>query len=258
MIGHTDGRDGGGRVVQGSAAMDSRVVDASALLGRRSADPVDRALRDEIALCNARFESTPAGDVVAWAVERFGTGLVLSCSFQESVLIDLAVRVQPDIAIVFLDTGSHFDETLSFVEAIRQRYDLNLTVTQPIPGAEAHPCGSAHCCEFRKVRPLRAALEGRQAWMTGLKRSDAPTRRLSPIVSYDDVFDVVKINPLATWTHEDLLRYARAHGIPEHPLRANGYVSIGCAPTTQPVTDGEHPRAGRWSDTDRIECGLHP
>ena len=123
---------------------------------------------------SAAFETAPAGAVLAWAVERFGPKLALSCSFQEAVLIDLAVAVDPDIEVVFLDTGSHFEETLEYVEAVRARYDLNLTVAHPVAGAEAHPCGTAQCCEFRKVRPLRAALAGKDAWVTGLKRVRRP------------------------------------------------------------------------------------
>ncbi len=233
------------------------VVDNRTRLATLAVDPAVTALREEMADRSAAFETAPAGLVVAWAAERFGARLAMSCSFQEAVLIDIATRVVPDIEVVFLDTGSHFDETLAYVEEVRARYDLNLTVARPADGAEAHPCGTAQCCEFRKVRPLRQALAGKEAWMTGLKRADAPTRRHAPIVSYDDAWGMVKINPLATWTHDDLVGYAADHGIPEHPLRSEGYVSIGCAPTTRPVVDGEHHRAGRWSDSDKVECGLH-
>src|SRR5664279_2880857 len=140
---------------------------------------------------SAVFESAPAGSIVAWAVERFGTRLALACSFQEAVLIDIAVKVDPTIEVVFLDTGSHFPETLEYVETIRQRYDLNLTVTKPVAGAEEWPCGTAQCCEFRKVRPMKQAMVDKEAWMTGLKRTDAPTRRNAPIVAYDDNLSLI-------------------------------------------------------------------
>jgi phosphoadenosine phosphosulfate reductase len=205
----------------------------------------------------AAFETAPAGLIVAWAVERFGSRLAMAASFQDAVLIDIAVSVDPKIEVVFLDTGSHFPETLEYVETIRSRYDLNLTVTRPVAGAEQWPCGSAQCCEFRKVRPLKQALVGKDAWMTGVKRVDAPTRREAPIVTYDENWGMVKVNPLATWTDEDVAGYAADHDIPEHPLVAKGYLSIGCAPTTRPVSIGEDPRAGRWSDSDKVECGLH-
>jgi phosphoadenosine phosphosulfate reductase len=214
-------------------------------------------LRAEMAEQSAAFESAPAGLVLAWAVERFGKKLALSCSFQDAVLIDIANAVAPDIEVVFLDTGSHFPETLEYVETVRARYDLNLTVTHPVAGAELWPCGSATCCEFRKVRPLKQALAGKEAWVTGLKRVDAPTRRDAPILSFEDGWGMVKINPLATWSDDDIAGYAADHGLPEHPLMSKGYLSIGCAPTTRPVADGEDPRAGRWADSDKVECGLH-
>jgi phosphoadenosine phosphosulfate reductase len=214
-------------------------------------------LRDEVDERSADFESAPAGLVVAWAVERFGAKLAVAHSFQDAVLIDLAVAVDPGIEVVFLDTGSHFPETLEYVETIRARYDLNLTVTKPVEGAEQWPCGTAECCEFRKVRPLKQALVHKEAWMTGLKRVDALTRREAPIVAYDDNWGMVKVNPLATWTEQDVAGYAADHGIPAHPLMSRGYLSIGCAPTTRPVSIGENPRAGRWADSDKVECGLH-
>jgi len=214
-------------------------------------------LRAELAERSAALETAPAGAVVAWAVERFGTGLAYACSFQDAVLVDLAVAVDPTIEVVFLDTGAHFPETLAYVEAVRERYGLRLTVTRPGAGAEAWPCGSARCCEERKVRPLRDALTGRAAWLTGLKRVDAPTRAAAPVVAYDDRWGMVKVNPLATWSDQDIAGYEADHDLPRHPLASQGYRSIGCAPTTRPVADGEDPRAGRWAGTGKVECGLH-
>ncbi len=214
-------------------------------------------LRAELDEQSVAFETAPAGLILAWAVERFGLELAVASSFQDAVLIDIAVGVDPSIEVVFLDTGSHFPETLDFVETIRQRYDLNLTVTEPAAGADRWPCGSAQCCEYRKVRPLKQALAGKAAWATGLKRVDAPTRRDAAIVSYDESWGLVKVNPLATWTEQDVAGYTADHGIPQHPLLSRGYLSIGCAPTTRAVGEGEDPRAGRWSDSDKVECGLH-
>lgn len=220
-------------------------------------DDQQAALRTELADRSTAFESAPAGAVIAWAVERFGSKLALACSFQDAVIVDLAVAADPSLEVVFLDTEAHFPETLDYVEAIRMRYDLNLTTTTPVDGAAEWPCGSAQCCELRKVRPLEVALAGKQAWLTGLKRVDAPTRSAAPIVSYDDAWGMVKINPLATWTDQDIAGYEADHGIPRHPLLSQGYLSIGCAPTTRPVAEGEDPRAGRWSGTGKVECGLH-
>ena len=214
---------------------------------------------EELAALSAEFETAPAGTVVRWAVETFGTSLVLAASFEDIVLVDLATNVAPEIEVIFLDTKAHFPETLSFVESIRDRYGLNLTVTTPGPDAAAHPCGSANCCQFRKVEPLRRALSesGARAWLTSLKRSDGPTRASAPIVSWDAAFGLVKVNPLATWTQDDIASYLADRGLPEHPLIPRGYRSIGCAPTTRPVAMDEDPRAGRWSGLDKSECGLH-
>jgi len=210
-----------------------------------------------LASASADLETAPARRVIEWAVDRFGHDLVLAASFQDAVIIDLATAVDPGLEIVFLDTGFHFPETLAFVEQLRAHYGLNLTVTHPGPEAAAAPCGSPNCCALRKVAPLRAALAGKRAWLTGLKRVDAPTRAEAPIVSWDDTFSLVKINPLAAWTEEDIAAYETDHRLPVHPLLARGYRSIGCAPTTRPVAADEDPRAGRWSDSDKVECGLH-
>ena len=214
-------------------------------------------LLDELASVNAALELAPAGKVIEWALERFGGSVVLACSFQDVVIVDLLHAQDPTIEVVFLDTEAHFPETLEMVELSRARYGLNLTVTKPGPGAEAWPCGTARCCELRKVEPLRGVLAGRSAWITGLKRVDAPTRAGIAVVGFDDSFGLVKINPLATWTDEDIASYEADHDLPVHPLIAKGYRSIGCAPTTMAVAEGEDPRAGRWAGSDKTECGLH-
>jgi phosphoadenosine phosphosulfate reductase len=215
------------------------------------------SLLEELADVDARLEHAPPSKVLDWAVERFGSSLAVAASFQDLVLIDLAVDADPNMEILFLDTEAHFPETLDFVEEARRRYELNLTVTRPGPEAAAWPCGTERCCALRKVEPLRRAVSGKGAWITGLKRVDAPTRSAAPIVSWDDSFGLVKINPLATWTEDDIDCYVADHQLPSHPLRSRGYVSIGCAPTTRPVAEGEDPRSGRWADSGKTECGLH-
>ncbi|HVB14596.1 MAG TPA: phosphoadenylyl-sulfate reductase [Candidatus Dormibacteraeota bacterium] len=204
-----------------------------------------------------RLERAGAEETIRWAVGRFGCGVALACSFQDCVIVDLAVGVDPDLEVVFLDTGFHFQETLDFVELVRTRYQLNLTVTHPDASADPWPCGTSECCQRRKVEPLFRALQGKAAWLTGLKRSDASTRSHTPVVAWDEGRQLVKVNPLAAWTEDDIAGYIAAHDLPVHPLLAQGYLSIGCAPTTRPVRPGEDPRAGRWSDSDKIECGLH-
>jgi phosphoadenosine phosphosulfate reductase len=212
---------------------------------------------EDLAAVNRDFEAAPASKVIKWAVDTFGDSLVLAASFEDIVLIDLATKVAPNIEVVFLDTEAHFPETLAFVEEIRARYDLNLTVTKPVPEAVDHPCGSAQCCQFRKVLPLKAAVQGNRAWLTSLKRVDGPTRADAPVVSWDAAFGLVKVNPVVTWTNDDIASYLKDHDLPFHPLISQGYVSIGCAPTTRPVAEGEDPRAGRWAGMDKSECGLH-
>jgi phosphoadenosine phosphosulfate reductase len=214
-------------------------------------------LLEELARADADLQHAPAGKVITWALERFGPSLVVACSFQDIVVVDLVRASLPDVEVVFLDTEAHFEETLELVERCRSRYGLRVTVTKPVEGAEEWPCGTARCCEFRKVEPLRRALAGRPAWITGLKRVDSPTRADIPVVSYDEGFGLVKVNPLATWTDDDVASYEADHDLEAHPLMSQGYRSIGCAPTTRPVADGEDPRAGRWAGSDKTECGLH-
>jgi phosphoadenosine phosphosulfate reductase len=212
----------------------------------------------ELATVSTSFESAPASAVVEWARDRFGDDLVLAASFQDCVLIDVAARVAPDIEVVFLDTQYHFAETLWYVERVRERYDLNLRVMTPEVDPDSRwqhdPDG---CCGIRKVEPLARALEGKAAWMTGLRRADAPTRARTPIVGYDVGRGLVKVNPLATWTDLDVDSYTRDRTLPAHPLADRGFASIGCWPCTRPVNNGESTRAGRWAGTDKIECGLH-
>jgi phosphoadenosine phosphosulfate reductase len=222
-----------------------------------ASSPPSAELIAELDGLQGEFETAPPGKVVAWAVERFGTSMVLACSFQDIVLVDIAVAVDPKIEVVFLDTHAHFPETLAFVDEVAERYGLNLTVTHPGPEADAAPCGTDQCCALRKVAPLRKAVAGRQAWMTALKRVDATTRTVAPVVAFDENFGVVKINPMATWTDDDIAGYLADHQLPLHPLVSKGYVSIGCAPTTRPIAVGEDPRSGRWSGSDKTECGLH-
>jgi len=203
------------------------------------------------------FESDPASEVVRWAFRRFGSSVALASSFEDCVIIHVVTQVIPEIEVIFLDTGSHFPETLEYAEQIRSRYELNLRIVRPGPEADAWPCGSARCCELRKVVPLARALEGRLAWISGLRRVDASTRVDAPIVSWDEARSMVKVNPIATWSDLDVASYVAEHKLPTHPLLSRGYLSIGCAPTTRPVDPGEDRRAGRFIGMGTTECGLH-
>ncbi len=212
----------------------------------------------ELAEVSRSFETKPASSVVQWAADRYGAGLVLAASFQDCVMIDVAVRAVPDIEVVFLDTQYHFAETLWYVEQVRAKYDLNLTVMRPKATLDdLWHSDPDQCCRVRKVEPLERALRGRSAWMTGLRRDEAASRANTPIVSYDQGKGLVKVNPLTTWTDLDVQGYIRDRNLPVHPLVERGYSSIGCWPCTRPVGDGEDARAGRWAGLDKTECGLH-
>ncbi|MDA8040406.1 MAG: phosphoadenylyl-sulfate reductase [Actinomycetota bacterium] len=216
---------------------------------------------DELAAVSERLEALPvleaATGAVGWAIERYGGSISVASSFQDVVLVDLVRKARADVEIIFLDTEFHFPETLAFVERLRRIWDLSLTTTHPSVGLDEFPCGSPRCCEVRKVQPLARVLEGRAAWITGLKRVDTPERADAPIVAWDAARHMVKVNPLAGWSDRDVEDYLGAEGLPHHPLTYVGYVSIGCAPTTQPVAEGQNPREGRWPGTGKTECGLH-
>ncbi len=210
-------------------------------------------LDQELAELSRSFESRPASSVIRWAVDRFHPHLSLLASMTDAVLIDLAVKVEPSIEVVFIDTGHHFPETLETVEAVRRHYGLNLRIVTV--GPEPAPLVDG-CCSATKVLQLDRALVGRQAWLSGLRRSDAPTRADAPIVSVDGR-GLVKVNPLAAWTDDDVAGYIADHDVPVNPLVSQGYPSVGCRPCTFPVTDAADPRSGRWAGSPRTECGLH-
>ncbi len=210
----------------------------------------------ELAALNERFETADPSEVVRWAFERLGD-VVVACSFEDLVLVHLVRAQRPDAQFVFLDTGGHFAETLAFVDQIEREWGISLLRTEPGSNARDWPCGTARCCELRKVDPLRLALAGRAGWVTALKRVDASTRATTPIVSVDEKFGLIKVNPLATWTDEDIAYYLSHHALPEHPLWSRGYASIGCAAVTTPPADPSNRRSGRWAGADKVECGLH-
>jgi len=210
-------------------------------------------LGDELAELNRSFESAPASKVVRWAVDRFSPHLSLLASMTDAVLVDLAVRVDPSIEVVFIDTGHHFPETLETLELVRRRYGLNLRIVSIGPDPAPLVDG---CCSVTKVLQLDRALVGRQAWLSGLRRGEAATRAGAPIVGLDRR-GLVKVNPLATWTDDDVAGYIADHDVPVNPLVFRGYPSVGCRPCTFPVPEGADPRSGRWAGSARTECGIH-
>ena len=201
----------------------------------------------ELAELSDDFERLPASKIVQWAVDHFAPHLALTASMTDAVLIDIATRVEPGIEVVFIDTGYHFPETLETVDAVRRRYGLNLRMMTVAPHApELWKADPENCCSAVKVGQLDRALDGKAAWMSGLRRAEADTRVRAPIVARD-LRGLVKVNPLATWSDRDVAEYIRDHEVPVNPLLGRGFASIGCMPCTRPVLEGEHPRAGRWS-----------
>ena len=216
-----------------------------------------RAFHDEeLAELNAEFEHWSAPKILQWAVDNFAPHLCLAASMQDAVLIDLATKVEPGIEVVFIDTGYHFPETLETVEEVRRRYGLNLRMmTVATHDEELWKVDPENCCSAVKVGQLDRALAGKAAWMSGLRREEAVTRATAPIVARD-LRGLVKVNPLATWTDQDVQGYIADHDVPVNPLLHQGYTSIGCQPCTT-LPNGEDPRSGRWAGTGKTECGLH-
>jgi phosphoadenosine phosphosulfate reductase len=214
-------------------------------------------LASELDAENSRLETSSPYDVLTWVFERFGDDVAVACSFEDLALLHMVRSLRPRTEVLFLDTGGHFPETLEFVDRIEREWSLNLTRTVPGPEADAWPCGTERCCELRKVEPLQRALAGRAAWITSVKRVDAPSRSSTKIVAWDEKFQLVKVNPLATWSDDDVSYYLGSQDLPEHPLWSQGYASIGCAAVTLRPADPRDRRSGRWAGADQEECGLH-
>ncbi len=229
-------------------------LDLSDLLGTVSRPDLTDA---DLASISASFETAAPGRIIRWAVEEFGTRLSLAASMTDAVLIDMAVQADAGIEVVFIDTGYHFPETLATVEEVRRRYGLNLRMMTVAHQEEAlWQADPENCCSAVKVGQLDRALADKDAWMSGLRRAESPTRANAPIVGRD-IRGLVKINPLATWSDLDIQGYIADHGIITNPLLDQGYPSIGCMPCTSRVEPGADPRSGRWAGRDKSECGLH-
>lgn len=200
------------------------------------------------------LEALSAQEVVAWMVERHHPRLALACSFQkeESVLIDMLLAVEPSARVFTIDTGVLFDETRAAWRAVEQRYGIAVEVFDALSG-DGTPWSADRCCGTKKVEALAAAVSGLDAWMTGLRRDQSPTRAGARKLEWDEARGVLKANPLADWSDADVWRYIHEHDLPHNPLHDRGYESIGCACCTQPGSG----REGRWAGSEKTECGLH-
>ncbi|HEY7931554.1 MAG TPA: phosphoadenylyl-sulfate reductase [Acidimicrobiales bacterium] len=214
-------------------------------------------LLHELDEVNATFERATPLEILEWTFGRFDDDVAMACSFEDLALLHMVWTLRPATEIIFLDTAGHFPETLAFAQRTTAAWNLRLTTTSPGEDATAWPCGTARCCELRKVEPLSRALRGRSAWISSVKRVDAATRATMKVLMWDEKFELVKVNPLATWSDDDVAYYLASHQLDEHPLWREGYASIGCAAMTMKPLDPTDRRSGRWVGLDKDECGLH-
>ena len=216
-----------------------------------------------------------AEDVMGWAMDAFGSRIAISTSFQAEgiVAIDLAHQIDPGVRVLTVDTGRLPQETYDLIDRVREHYGISVEIHYPDQDhlssmTTKYGTNSFYnsvlqrlrCCEIRKVDPLKIALGGLDAWITGLRRSQSETRANIPKVAIDlSKGDIVKVNPLADWSSDDVWDYIRTRGLPYNFLYDQGYTSIGCAPCTRPIESGEDPRAGRWwwENGTPKECGIH-
>jgi phosphoadenosine phosphosulfate reductase len=214
----------------------------------------------------ADLEGSSALDVLRWAEATFGSAWCVASSMADAVLPHLASHVRPGVDVIFLDTGYHFAETIGTRDAVAATMPVTVHSIQPRQtvaeqdaefGPELFARDPDRCCAMRKVAPLAAALDPYQAWATGLRRDEARTRANARVVEWDAARSMIKLNPIAAWTQDDVDAYLAEHRILVNPLLFDGYGSVGCAPCTRRITAGEDARAGRWAGTSKIECGLH-
>ena len=226
----------------------------------------DDELRAVVEAAAPALAEASAPEVAAWAAREFGGLLAVACSMADAVLPHLVARAAPGVDVLFLETGYHFPQTLETRRVVAER--LAVRVVDVLPrltvaeqdlehGQDLFARDPAACCRMRKMEPLAAQLAGYEAWVTGLRREEAPTRTNTPVVGWDEAHGLVKINPLAAWTFDELLAYAWANEVPLNPLLTDGYPSIGCQPCTARVAPGDDPRSGRWASLAKTECGIH-
>ena len=224
------------------------------------------SLKSVVLEAGQRFEGAPPESVIQWALDTFGDKFCITASMGDAVLIDIASRVAPDVNVIFLDTGYHFAETLETRDRVAKRYPVQLHTILPRQtvaeqdatfGARLHDRDPDACCSLRKVEPLARTLAGYEAWASGIRRDESASRRNAGVVEWDQKRDMVKVNPLASWTQAQVDEYILANDVEVNPLVYDGFPSIGCAPCTRRVLEGEDPRSGRWAGIRKIECGLH-
>ncbi|GGQ39593.1 phosphoadenylyl-sulfate reductase [Couchioplanes azureus] len=214
----------------------------------------------------AQLADAPAEEIARWAASTFGERFCVTSSMADAVVAHLFSRAAPGVDVVFLDTGLHFPETLKVRDTVARTMRVNVRSIRPrmTVGQQDGELGPRlfarnpdECCYLRKVEPLERALADYDAWATGLRRDESPTRANTPVVAFDARKGKVKVNPIAAWTQADVDRYIARWNVPVNELFKKGYGSIGCWPCTRRTKAGEDPRAGRWAMFDKTECGLH-
>jgi phosphoadenosine phosphosulfate reductase len=259
------------RALAGEAADPAALHVQAAISGRppvpTSDSPEWQAYAQRIAQkAGTELEDATPQEIVRWAVEHFGDRLCVTASMADAVVSHLVSTIRPGIDVLFLDTGYHFAETIGTRDAVSAVYDVNVVNVTPTMsvaqqdvafGKDLWARDPDRCCAMRKVAPLTAAMRDYDAWITGLRRDEAPSRADTPVVTWDAGRGKVKISPIARWNDEDVESYIATHGILLNPLLLDGYASIGCRPCTRRRVDGEDARAGRWAGTSKTECGLH-
>ncbi len=222
----------------------------------------------DIAERQAEAENWSAEELVRWGFDQFHPQVAIASSFgaEDVVLIDMAAGARPDFRVFTLDTDFLFPETYALIEQVERRYGVRVERARSryTPEEQAREYGEAlwtrdpdQCCNLRKVVPLTKKLSELDAWITGIRRDQAPTRGNARKLEWDKRFGLVKLNPLADWTWNQVWDYICAHSVPYNPLHDRNYPSIGCTYCTRPVQPGEDLRAGRWSGFQKTECGLH-
>lgn len=214
------------------------------------------------------FELQPPEAVLKWALNEYKK-IAFACSFgaEDVVLVDMIFRLKPGTMVFYLDTELFFKETYDVRDRLLQKYagmnfvcykpTISLAEQETKYGGQLWRSNPDLCCQLRKIEPLKRALSGLEAWITGIRREQAPTRANAQPVEFDKKFNLIKINPLVRWTYKDVRRYIRENDVPYNVLHDRGYPSIGCEPCTSPISEGEDARSGRWRGFEKKECGLH-
>jgi phosphoadenosine phosphosulfate reductase len=233
-----------------------------------SATVLDVKHAEDWAELSAEFELAEPPAVLRWALEEFGSEVALATGFgaEGCVLVDMIARIDSGARIFYLDTGLLFPETYELRDRLAARYGVRFEARMPARTVQQQALRYGDrlwerdpdlCCRQRKVEPLQEMLSGLRAWITAIRREQAPARARAQVIESDLKFGLTKINPLAAWTNRQVWNYIHEHGVPYNPLADQGYTSIGCRPCTTPVQINEDPRAGRWRGFTKMECGLH-